>query len=309
LTVQPPKENYAARSVQAALGLPLAHPRVESLEDIQPVGADLQFAVDAEGRTYLARHFATYPHHLTRTHYLDRAAPQAATVYLQSLSGGLTQDDRVAFQVSTTGRAIAHVTTQAATKVHSMDRGFASQRINLEALSESHLEYIADPTICFPRSRLAALTNICVAEGASAILSESYLWHDPHGANDIAFDTLTMETTIKRPGGRLLALDRSVLTSALGLSGNPSMLGSYGALGTVFAVGRGSSTETALAAVRGALAALPGIYAGVSLLPAEAGQWTRILAIDGAALRTAIDCAWRLCHERMLGWAADRRRK
>ena len=80
----------------------------------------LEFAVDAEGRTFLASHFATYPHHLTRVFYLDRAAPQAATVYLQSLSGGLTQDDRVALRISTTGSAIAHVTTQAATKVHSM---------------------------------------------------------------------------------------------------------------------------------------------------------------------------------------------
>jgi urease accessory protein len=41
------------------------------------------------------------------------------------LSGGLTQDDRVTLRISTTGGAIAHVTTQAATKVHSMQRGFA----------------------------------------------------------------------------------------------------------------------------------------------------------------------------------------
>lgn len=87
----------------------LPHPDPD--EGIEPAGTRLQFAVDAEGRTYLARHFATYPHHLTRALYLDRAAPEAATVYLQSLSGGLTQDDRVALRVSAAGRAIAHVTT------------------------------------------------------------------------------------------------------------------------------------------------------------------------------------------------------
>ena len=36
-------------------------------------------------------------------------APHAATVYLQSLSGGLTQDDRVSIRISTTGGAVAHV--------------------------------------------------------------------------------------------------------------------------------------------------------------------------------------------------------
>lgn len=269
----------------------------------------LQFAVDAEGRTYLARHYAAYPHHLTRALYLDRLAPQAATVYLQSLSGGLTQDDRVALRVSAAGPAVAHVTTQAATKVHSMERGFALQQVDLEALAESHLEYIADPTICFPRSRLVARTNLCVAAGASAILSESYLWHDPHGTKEMAFDTLTMETAIQRPDGHLVALDRSELNSAGGLSGNPALLGSYRALGTLFAVGRGCAGEAALAAARTMLEALPGIYGGVSRLPAEAGLWMRILGIDGAMLRAAMDCAWLQCHERMLGWISDRRRK
>jgi len=309
VTALPPKKDYAAGSMPAVLGsLPaLRHPH--PAEGVEPVGTRLQFAVDAEGRTFLVRHRAAYPHHLTRALYLDRAAPEAATVYLQSLSGGLTQDDRVALRVSAASCAIAHVTTQAATKVHSMEHGFALQQVDLEALAESHLEYIADPTICFPRSRLVTRTNLCVAASASAILSESYLWHDPRGTNEMAFDTLTMETAIRRPDGHVVALDRSRLTSARGVSGNPALLGPYRALGTLFAVGRGSAGEAALAAVRMALEALAGIYPGVSRLPAEAGLWMRILAVDGATLRTAIDCAWRQCHESMLGWVSERRRK
>jgi urease accessory protein len=268
----------------------------------------LEFAVDAEGRTYLASHFASYPHHLTRAFYLDRAAPQAATVYLQSLSGGLTQDDRVSVRISTTGGAAAHVTTQAATKVHGMERGFALQQVSLAALAHSHLEFLADPTICFPRSRLVAKTDLCVATEASAIVGDSYMWHDPRGADPMAFDALTMETTIRRPDGRLLATGGR-LTSGHGLAGNPALLGPYRALGTLFAVGRGCGGAAALAAVRTALAALPGVYVGVTQLPAGAGLWLRILAIDGGALRTAMECAWRQCHLSMLGWPCDRRRK
>ena len=269
----------------------------------------LEFAVDAEGRTYLSSHFASYPHHLTRAFYLDRAAPQAATVYLQSLSGGLTQDDRVGMRISTTGGAVAHVTTQAATKVHSMERGFALQQVSLAALAHSHLEFLADPTICFPHSRLVAKADLCVDTEASAIVGDSYIWHDPRGADPMAFDALTMETTIRRPDGLRLASDRGRLTSGHGLAGNPALLGPYRALGTLFAVGRGCSGAAALAAVRAALGALPGVYIGVTHLPAGAGLWLRILAIDGAALRTAMECAWRQCHLSMLGWACDRRRK
>jgi urease accessory protein len=269
----------------------------------------LEFAVDAEGRTYLASHFASYPHHLTRAFYLDRAAPQAATVYLQSLSGGLTQDDRVALRISAIGSAVAHVTTQAATKVHSMERGFALQQVRLVASAQSHLEFLADPTICFPHARLVARTDLCVATEASAIIGDSYMWHDPRGADPMAFDALTMETTIRRPDGRLLALDRGHLTSGHGLGGNPALLGPYRALGTLFAVGRGCGEAAAVAAVRASLADLPGTYAGVTHLPAGAGLWLRILASDGAALRTAMEWAWRRCHLSMLGWACDRRRK
>jgi urease accessory protein len=308
LTALPSKENCAAGSVAALDPLPTI-PRPRPDEGIEPAVTRLQFAVDAEGRTYLAHQFATYPHHLTRPLYLDRAAPQAATVYLQSLSGGLTQSDRVAFVVSARGRAIAHVTTQAATKVHSMEHGFALQQLKLDALEEAHLEYIADPTICFPRSRLVARTDLCVAAGASAIVSDSYLWHDPCGKDAMAFDTLSMETAIRRPDGRLVALDRSCLPSPQGLSGNPALLGPYRALGTLFAVGRDSEGEAALAAVRTALEPLSGIYPGVSRLPAEAGLWIRILASEGATLRAAMDCAWRQCHHRMLGWSCERRRK
>jgi urease accessory protein len=269
----------------------------------------LEFAVDAEGRTFLASHFASYPHHLTRTLYLDRAAPQAATVYLQSLSGGLTQEDRVILRISTTGAAIAHVTTQAATKVHSMERGFARQQISLAASAQSHLEFLADPTICFPHSRLVAKTDLCVATEASAIVGDSYLWHDPRGADPIAFDALTMNTAIRRPDGRLLALDRSCLRSGRAFAGDPALLGPYRALGTIFAVGRGCHEPAALAAIRAAIADLSGVYAGVTHLPAQAGLWLRILAMDGAALRNAMERAWRQCHFTMLGWACDKRRK
>ena len=288
-----------------------ALPADAALDDAARRGAArLRFAVDPEGRTYLASHFATYPHHVTRGFYLDRAGPHAATVYLQTLSGGLTQDDRVALQISTEGKAVAHVSTQAATKVHSMERGYALQLVDLDIQAKSHLEYIADPTICFPRARLVSRTNLCVAAEASAILGESYIWHDPSGADPMGFDTLVLETAIRRPDGILLALDRSRLSGEPhDLSGNPALLGSYRAFGTLYAIGRRCCDAAPLAAMRAALAELTGIYSGVSILPGETGLCTRVLAADGAALRAAMDRAWRLHHESMLGWCCEPRRK
>jgi urease accessory protein UreH len=61
--------------------------------------------------------------------------------------------------------------------------------------------------------------------------------------------------------------------------------------------------------VRAAATSVPGTYSGVSHLPNNAGLQARILAPDGAALRTAMDQIWRQCHQSMLGWLCDQRRK
>ena len=54
----------------------------------------------------------------------------------------------------------------------------------------------------------------------------------------------------------------------------------------------------------------PGIFALARIIPFRQHRlWLRILAADGAALRTAMECAWRRSHLSMLGWACDRRRK
>ena len=217
----------------------------------------LEFAVDAEGRTYLASHFASYPHHLTRAFYLDRAAPQAATVYLQSLSGGLTQDDRVSVRISTTGGAVAHVTTQAATKVHSMERGFALQQVSLAALAHSHLEFLPTP-------RFASRTHGCRQSGPPSPLRparSSAIWRRGtiRAADPMAFDALTIETTIRRPDGRVLALDRGRLTS--GLAGNPALPAPIARSARSRLV---VQRRAVLAAVRTAFADLAGAHVGVN---------------------------------------------
>jgi hypothetical protein len=48
----------------------------------------LEFAVDAEGRTYLASHFASYPHHLTRAFTLTgRRRRPPPSIFSRCLEG------------------------------------------------------------------------------------------------------------------------------------------------------------------------------------------------------------------------------
>src|SRR5437763_6374150 len=59
----------------------------------------LEFSRDPRGRTFLSRQYAAYPFHICRTQYLD-ARSELATVYIQSCSGGLYENDRLQIEVA-----------------------------------------------------------------------------------------------------------------------------------------------------------------------------------------------------------------
>jgi urease accessory protein len=97
-------------------------PRAGAVQALSGVGAgvteaDFVFARGG-GRTFLMRQFTPYPFHVARPHRLDAARPDLATLYLQSVSGGLDRGDRLGLAVETRPSAAAHMTSQAATVVH-----------------------------------------------------------------------------------------------------------------------------------------------------------------------------------------------
>ena len=73
---------------------PSAHERVPPVE-VRPC-VDLAFARDATGRSYLGRQYVGYPVHVGRALHVDGSAPDLCVVYLQSVSGGLFEHERLA---------------------------------------------------------------------------------------------------------------------------------------------------------------------------------------------------------------------
>ena len=88
----------------------------------------------------------SYPYHVCRPHFLDRELPGLATLYLQSCSGGLFEDDKLACDViAGTGSAI-HLTSGASTIVHSSRRGGQAEHSTaIRAEQNAFAEYLPDP--------------------------------------------------------------------------------------------------------------------------------------------------------------------
>ncbi|MCZ6720785.1 MAG: urease accessory protein UreD [Proteobacteria bacterium] len=271
--------------------------------------AAFTFARRPEGASYLARQHAEYPFHVTRAFHLDEDWPEMATLYLQSVSGGLFQGDRLRLSLSVEEGAACHVTTQAATKVHSMERGEARLAVAIEVGAQAHLEYLSDPLILFPRARVASTIALKVAEDATAILADSFLYHDPAGGALPAFDSYESEIAIRGRDGELLALDRFCIEHPEATHANPALAGGHIAQGAVYVASRSRPGGELAEGLRSALEGVAELDWGASTLPNDAGAWARLLAPEGDALRKGLDAAVAAARAMTAGKGYTTRRK
>lgn len=274
----------------------------------QSVRAELVFSRDPVGRTYLSRQFAPYPFHICRPLYVEQDPPGMATLYVQSCSAGLLQHDDLQTSIVVEDGAQIHYTTAAPTIVHSMEEGQAKQEVRIEAFPAALAEYLPEPLILFPQSRLRSSLYVSAHEGSSVIAGESFLVHDYSGG-DRVFDWFESELRIERPGGVVLARDRFHLAGNVLKKRLPGVNGEFVAQGALVVLDGGRPPEIIVGAIRDGLASATEVYAGVSALRDRSGAWTRLLASDGLALRVAMIAAWTAAREVLTGHRPTPRRK
>ena len=269
--------------------------------------AELTFARDPVGRTYLRRQYVSYPYHVCRPLTFAGDPAGMITLYLQSCAGGIFRDDRLREHIVVEPGTAAHVTTQASTIVHSMDRGTARQEVVIEADADSLIEVLPDPFILFPESRFASSVRVRAHDTATIIVADSFICHDPT-ASGAMFDWFHGDLTVENSDGVVLALDRFRVTGDVVAGGAPGITGRFAAQGSLFVVSR-LKPDTFLEALRQALSGIADVYAGASLLPAACGAWMRIMAPDAVALRAAMTAGWQAARSAVTGQVPAPRRK
>jgi urease accessory protein len=283
--------------------------KVASIEGTEARGClEIAFARDPSGRTYLRRQYASYPYHVCRPLGFAGDPAGMATIYLQSCAGGIFRDDRLREHIAAEEGAAAHVTTQASTIVHSMDRGSARQEVLIEAAADSFVEFLPDPFILFPQSRFASDLRIQAHDAATVVVADSFICHDPAGAGAM-FDRFLGDLRVEDPQGRLLTLDRFRTVGAVVADRRPGITGAFAAQGGLFVIQRQGASSPLAAALRNATADIADVYAGASELPNGCGAWLRIMAADGVALRTAMTAAWQAVRQTLTGQTPAPRRK
>lgn len=244
-----------------------------------------------DGRTFLFRQYTSYPFHICRPHYFVGDPPGMATLYLQSVAGGIFESDRLEVQIAAEPNAELHVTSQAATIVHGMERNHAEQSLTIEAGEGAFVECLPDPTILFPKAKLSTRLRIHAHETATVLAADAFLAHDPDG-RAVMFDWLANDFSVVDDSGYAVVRDRFRVTGDLLARALPGVNGTWSAQATVIVVRRNVDVAPLLETVRCELDLMPDVYAGASELPGKTGIGVRILAADGHALRSAMLSVW-----------------
>jgi urease accessory protein len=288
----------AAVAVRDAVRHPLAHDQGR---------LHLGFAAGTDGVTRLSRQFASYPFHLCRPFRFAGDPPAMATLYVQSCSGGVYEGDRLSVRIEAPARTQVHVTTQAATIVRSMRGAGARQETVLEAGPGSLLEYLPDPLILFPQARLEASLLVRADRAARVLTGEAFLLHDPLAlARPFAHLSSVLQVE-ERGSGCVLFRDRISVAGEDWTARAPGVTGE--AAGTATLVILSPDAPGLISGLRSALAAVPDLWSGASLLPRGAGGVCRFLARDGRALRAGLDAVWRTTRRHWTGSEPQPRRK
>jgi urease accessory protein len=306
----------AARGTETAAAIPPAFEAYadESLAQAPAGGPgkngllEATFARTGENPTRLVHDRVKVPYHLTGTLETD-PAPGLTTLVTQEPTGGVAQGDRHRLVANARAGARAHVTTQGATKVHSMRANYAHLDATLRAKAGSHLEYVPGATIVNEDARCLQTVSIDLDEESTVVVADVLV---PDGLSDhepFAFDHYHARVEAECDG-RLVCADAVDLRPAERDPQDPASVGEYGVVGSLYAFAPWLDDLGELVeAIDGRLAECEGTHAGVSTLPCEAGAIVRILGHREADVTAAVRAAWDETREHTLevGAPADRR--
>jgi urease accessory protein len=271
---------------------------------------EMEFGRNDRG-TELVHHYQKSPLQIMRPLYYDLLRPDMPYTYLMSTGGGILQGDRLRTDLTFGPGTSAHVTTSAHTKVYRMEHDYAVAQTNIQVAEGAYAEYLPDPVIPFADSRLYQRTRVTLDESATLLAGETVFAGRLARDERHRYTVFASDFEVRRPDGRIVALDRVRLTPEDGQTGGLAVLGDRDVLSMLYVL-----TPLAPAAQLADLlhSVLAGrfeedLFLGVSALPGDVGVWVRIVGDDTESVAHANTAAWQAVHQLLTGVEAPLIRK
>lgn len=222
--------------------------------------------------------------------YWDEEMPELPCVFIISNSGGIVQGDRYTIEIELAEGALAHITTQSATKLHEMDANFAAQSQEIVLREGAYLEYIPDPVIPHRGTRFVSRTRISIAEGATLLYSEILMpGRKYYGEGELfEYELYSSLLRAERPGGRELFAERLVCAPKQRNVRRNGVMGNFDVLGTVVLLAPREKFERVFARVPAEFNRAENCAAGASRLPNEAGLIYKVVGMESQPVRAKV---------------------
>ncbi len=300
-----------ARSVLARLGLEAPELRPYQDEPAQmpsgTVGKNgylrLEF-VDRGERSVLSFMDRRVPFLVQRALYWDEELPQMPCVFIITTTGCVLQGDRMALEIEVGKNALAHVTTQCATKVHMMNANYASQLQDITVEDGGYLEYMPDPLIPHRTSRFLSHTRISIAETGSLLYGEVVLPGRKYHHEDELFGFDLYSSTIeaiRRGTDERLFVEKFIVDPRETALARIGIMGGYEVFGNVILLTTKERTMQVREAVGAGVDREARLAWGASLLPGDCGLVFKALGMTSESVRGKIREFWDIARKAVTG--------
>jgi urease accessory protein len=254
-------------------------------------------------RTILADLESRTPCLAQRVLHCDEALPDMAWLFMITTAGCVLQGDRLALEVSLGPGARAHLTTQSATKIHSMDANYARQTQHFTLDEAAFLEFLPEPLIPHRNARYASDTRIVIHPTASMLCSEIVQPGRKHHHPDECFGVtlLTLASNASRPDGTKLFSEKLVIDPLRNSMRQAGVMEKFDVFGNVILCTTPDNTERIHARLSAEVDLENGLAFGACRLPNDAGLIFKVLGRETAQVRQRVRDFWEIARQEITG--------
>lgn len=246
------------------------------------------------------------PFLVQRPLYWDEQMPHMPCIFLITTSGGMLQGDRFALNIHLSPHTCAHITTQSATKIHSMTHNYAAQIQQITLEENSYLEMLPEPIIPHNSSRFVSKTQIQRHPSStllfSEILASGRKYHPSDGGFN--FDIYENHTEAKDLHDRPLFSEHYVLQPRQQPLSGAGIMGGFHAAGSVILLTPEKYHQAMLSRLPPLYDAEAGIIFGTNLLPNHCGLIFKAVGTETHQVKSAIHAFWQAARETITGTRA-----
>jgi urease accessory protein len=158
-------------------------------------------------RTAISQLETKAPLLVQRALYPDTEFSEMAHLYIMSSAGGVLQGDRLGIDIDAEENTMSRITTQSATKIYKMDKGYASQQVKISAKKNSYVEFVPRQLIPFKSSRFCQGVSLVAEAGSTVVYSETLAAGRIASGEKFDFDACFLRIDAYDTGSHLLFAD------------------------------------------------------------------------------------------------------